>query len=75
MTARTNPRGGAIIGSPSAMEKDGGRDEEDSKPSPLVTSSDALIASYPDQEVVQEEAIPHDRIPSGWTRVKLEPDW
>jgi hypothetical protein len=55
MTARTNPRGGAI-GSPSAMEKDGGRDEEDSKPSPLVTSSDALIASYPDQEIVQEEA-------------------
>jgi hypothetical protein len=47
------------------------RDEEDSKPS-LVTSS-ALIASYPDQEVVQEEAT-HDRIPSGWTRLKLEPD-
>jgi hypothetical protein len=68
MAARTNPRGGAI-GSPSSVERDGGRDEEDSKPSPLVTSS-ALIASYPNQEVVQE-----DRIPSGWTRVKLEPDW
>jgi hypothetical protein len=66
--ARANPRGGAV-GSPSYVEKDGGRDEEDSKPSPLVTSS-ALIASYPNQEVVQE-----DRIPSGWTRVKLEPDW
>jgi hypothetical protein len=66
--ARTNPRGGAT-GSPSSVERDGGRDEEDSKPSPLVTSS-ALIASYPNQEVVQE-----DRIPSGWTRVKLEPDW
>jgi hypothetical protein len=73
MAARTNPRGGAI-GSPSSMEKDGGRDEEDSKPSPLVTSSDALIASYPDQEVVQEEAAHHE-IPLGWTRVKLEPDW
>jgi hypothetical protein len=65
VSSRTNPRGGAI-GSPSYVEKDGGRDEEDSKPSPLVTSS-APIASYPNQEVVQEEATP-DRISSGWTR-------
>jgi hypothetical protein len=65
---RTNPRGGAI-GSPSSMEKDDGDgpdEEEDSKPSP-VTSSSALTASYPDEEVVQED-------PAGWKRVKLEPD-
>jgi hypothetical protein len=70
--ARTNPRGGAT-GSPSSVEKDGSRDKEDSKPSPLVTSS-ALIASSPDQEVVQEEA-PYLNIPVGWKLVKLEPDW
>jgi hypothetical protein len=52
------------------VEKDGGRDEEDSKPS-LVTSSSALVSSYPDQEVVQEET---HKIPSGRKRVKLEPD-
>ena len=28
----------------------------------------------PDQELVQEEAMA-DEIPSGWTHVKLEPDW
>jgi hypothetical protein len=55
------------------VEKDGGLDEEDSKPS-LVASSSALIASYPDQEVVQEEAHTHYEIPSGWKHVKLEPD-
>jgi hypothetical protein len=63
IAARTNPRGGAI-GSRSYVEKDGGRDDEDSKPS-LVTSSSALVASYPDQEVVREEAH-HNTIPSGW---------
>jgi hypothetical protein len=57
----------------SSVEEDGGdRDAEDSKPS-LVTSS-ALIGSYPDQEVVQEESTTPDDIPSGWVRVKLEPD-
>jgi hypothetical protein len=44
----THPRGGAI-GSRSSVENDGGRNEEDSKPPPLV-------ASYPHQEIVQEEA-------------------
>jgi hypothetical protein len=72
----TNPRGGAI-GSPSSMEKDDGdgpdeEEEEDSKPSP-VTSSSALTASYPDEEVVQEDAT-HYKLPAGWKRVKLEPD-
>jgi hypothetical protein len=72
--ARTNKRGEAnTTGSCSSVEEDGGcRDEEDSKPS-LVTSS-TLLGSYPDQEVVQEAAATPDEIPSGWTRVKLEPD-
>jgi hypothetical protein len=73
MAAATNPRDGAI-GSRSSVEKDGAaRDEEDdSKPS-MVTSSSAILDSYPDQEaeVVQQEAY---KIPSGWKRVKLEPD-
>jgi hypothetical protein len=73
---RTNQRGASkatatICGS---VEEDGGnRDEEDSKPS-LVTSSVLPIRSYPHQEVVQEEATTPDEIPSGWKRVKLEPD-
>jgi hypothetical protein len=49
MAATTNPRGGAT-GGRSSVEKYGGRDEEDSKPS-LVNSSSVLVASYPpDQE-------------------------
>jgi hypothetical protein len=69
---RTNRRGEAT-GSRSSVEEDGGdRDAEDSKPS-LVTIS-AQIGSYPDQEVVQEESTTPDEIPSGWVRVKLEPD-
>jgi hypothetical protein len=71
MAARTNPIGGAI-GSRSSVEKDGDRDEEDSEPS-LGASSSALIASYPDQEIVQQEAT-HYEIPPLWKRVKLEPD-
>jgi hypothetical protein len=71
MAARTNPRGGAI-GKRSSVEKDGGRDEEDSKPS-LVTPSSALVASYPDQELVQKGSM-HYKIPAGWKLVKLEPD-
>jgi hypothetical protein len=71
MAARTNPRDGAIdSGNP--VEKDGDREEEDSKPS-LGTSSAVTASSYPDQEVVQE-ATQHYKIPSGWKRVKLEPD-
>jgi hypothetical protein len=62
MAAMTNPRDGAIV-SPSSVENDGVRDEDDSTPF-LVTTSSALVASYPDQEVVQEEA--HNTIPSCW---------
>jgi hypothetical protein len=60
----------------SVEENGGGRDEEeDSKPSLVTSSSSALTGSYPDREVVQaEEATTPDEIPSGWTRVKLEPD-
>jgi hypothetical protein len=59
--ARTNPRGGAFGGSPSSVERDGGRDEEHSIPSPAG---------------VQEEATYYDKeLPLGWIRVKLEPDW
>jgi hypothetical protein len=67
MVARTNQRGNATV-SCSSVEKDGGDDEEDSKPTPVTSS--ALIH----QEVVQEEAKPYYKIPSGWKRVKLEPD-
>jgi hypothetical protein len=74
VATKPNQRVTATAGICSSVEKDGGgRDEEDSKPY-LVTTS-ALIASDPDEEVVQEEATIHDVIPSGWTRVKLEPDW
>jgi hypothetical protein len=72
-TSMAKQRGEVTVGSCSSVQEDGGGgDEEDSKPS-LVTSS-ALIGSYPDQEVVQEEATIPDEIPSGWVRVKLEPD-
>jgi hypothetical protein len=71
MAARANPTRGGAIGKRSSVEKDGGRDEEDSNPF-LVTTSSALVASYPDQEEVVQEA--HYKIPSGWKRVKLEPD-
>jgi hypothetical protein len=70
MAATTNPRGGAS--GRSSVEKDGGHDEEDSKPSLVNSSSVLVVASYPDQEVVQEHT--HYEIPSGWKRVKLEPD-
>jgi hypothetical protein len=63
IAARKTPRGGAI-GSRSPVKKDGGRHEEDSKPS-LGTSISALVASYPDQEVVREEAT-QNKVPSGW---------
>jgi hypothetical protein len=69
LAARTNPRGGAI-GSRSSVENGAGHDEEeeDSKPSPKlspVTSTSALVASYPDQKVVQEEST-HYEIPSAF---------
>jgi hypothetical protein len=81
MTAstKTNQRGASTATGTSCgsvVEEDGGnRDEEDSKPS-LVTSSSALLTgTYPDQEVVREEATTPDEIPFlGWKRVKLEPD-
>jgi hypothetical protein len=67
--SRTSQRGKATGCCSSSLEKAaGGRDEEDS-------SGCALLASYPVQEVVSEEAArTPDIIPSGWTRVKLEPD-
>jgi hypothetical protein len=71
MTARTNPRGSAICKRRSVEKDHGGRDDEDSKPS-LVTGSSPIVASYPDQEDVQEKA--HYKTPSGWKHVKLEPD-
>jgi hypothetical protein len=81
IVAKANQRG-KDTGSGTSLEKDGssvvedgGRDEEESEPS-LVTSSE-LIGLNPGQYVVQEEAavdqVPSG-IPSGWTRVKLEPD-
>jgi hypothetical protein len=73
IAARTNPRGSAAIGKRRSVENDSGRDDdEDSKPSLVTSSSALLVASYPDQEVVQENT--RYKIPSGWTRVKLEPD-
>jgi hypothetical protein len=73
-TTGTNQRGEAA-GSCGSVEECGGagRKEEDSKPS-LVTSSALLIGSYSDQVAVQEEVTTPNDIPSGWTRVKLEPD-
>jgi hypothetical protein len=79
-STRTNQRGDASKAtgtSCGSVEEDGGgrdEEEEDSKPS-QVTSSSALTDSYLDREIVQaEEATTPDEIPSGWTRVKLEPD-
>jgi hypothetical protein len=72
MVARTNQRGKATRTSGSVESDLGVRDEVDSRQS-LVEPS-ALTCSYPDQEVVQEEATPPGEIPCGWTRVKLEPD-
>jgi hypothetical protein len=72
-STRANQQRGKATGSCSSVEEDGdGLAGEDSKPS-LVTSS-ALVGSYPHQEVVQQEATTPGEIPSGWTRVKLEPD-
>jgi hypothetical protein len=61
MASRTNPRRGAIGGSPSYVEEnDSGRDEDDSKSS---------------QAVVKEEVVATcDKLPLGWKHVKLEPD-
>jgi hypothetical protein len=67
MAASVNQRDNATV-SGSYVETDCGLDEEDTNPSPVTSS--ALIGSDPDQEVVEEKAT----IPSGWTRVKLEPD-
>jgi hypothetical protein len=40
--ARTNPTGGAIGSSPSYVDKDGGRDEEDSKSSQVGVTHNKL---------------------------------
>jgi hypothetical protein len=76
MGARTNQRGTAT-GSCSSVEEDGGGrveglvdDKEDSNPS--LVASCTLMGTSPSQELVQAEA--PGQIPSGWTRVKLEPD-
>jgi hypothetical protein len=53
----------------------GGLDEEDSKPSPVKSSSTLTGLDHPGQEVVPEEATTTPGvIPFGWIRVKLEPD-
>jgi hypothetical protein len=73
---RTNQGGNVARGS--AAKKDGsGREEEDSKPSPVTSSSTAVarISSDTTQEVVQEEATPAACLPPGWTLQKVEPDW
>jgi hypothetical protein len=68
--SRTYHQRGNTTVSGSSVATDCGRDEEDANPSLVATSGSALIGSDPDQEFVQDEGI----IPSGWTRVKLEPD-
>jgi hypothetical protein len=71
--SRTHHQRGKATVSGSHVEAHCGRGEEVAKSSLVTTSGSALIGSDPYryyQEVVQEEAI----IPSGWTRVKLEPD-
>jgi hypothetical protein len=72
----TNPRGKRTSGNCSCVEDYvGGLEEEDSNTS-LVTVS-ARTGSDPGQEVDQEEeeeATTLCEIPSGWARVKLEPD-
>jgi hypothetical protein len=56
-------------------EHRGCEEEDDSKPSLMTTHSVALISSYANEEFDQEEEEATTReIPSGWTRVKLEPD-
>jgi hypothetical protein len=57
------------------VEKNGGGgDEEDSKPLLVTSSAARMLGSSPGQEFVQEQATTLGEIPSGWTRVKLEPD-
>jgi hypothetical protein len=75
----TNQRGASTATGTShgsVEEEDGvGRDEEDSKPSLVTSTNGALLSgNYPDQEVVREKATAPDEIPSGWKRLKLEPD-
>jgi hypothetical protein len=74
MAAMTNQRGNATD-TCTSLETDGGpNEEEDSKPSPVTSSgSSAVIASNPGHQVVQEEPTA-GQIPSGWIRMKLEPD-
>ena len=75
MADRTN-QNGKTAGRCSWVEDDaGGLDEEDSNPSPVTGG--AQTGSDPGQEVDQEEdeeATTLCEVPSGWARVKLEPD-
>jgi hypothetical protein len=73
MAAWTNLRGNAT-GSCSSVEENGGHEEEDSRPSLVTCSSSALTGSYPGQEPLVQEEAALGEIPSGWIRVKLEPD-
>jgi hypothetical protein len=67
---------GYAAGSCSCSEENGdGRDEKEPEPEPAIVTSGTLIrSSDPDQDIVREKAAP-DKIPAGWTRTKLEPDW
>jgi hypothetical protein len=70
MGARKNQRRNATGSSTFVEEDGGGWDEEDSK----AYTSCVRIGSSPGQAVVQEQATTLGEVPSGWTRVKLEPD-
>jgi hypothetical protein len=70
----TNQRGKDAAGiSGTSMVDDGGCEDDDSKPSPMTSSS--LIGLGPCQEVVQaKKTTTSADIPIGWIRVKFEPD-
>jgi hypothetical protein len=53
--ARTNPRRGAIGGSPGSVERDGGRDEEDSKSSQARVQEEEEAMHLQDQEELEKE--------------------
>jgi hypothetical protein len=74
-TGRTNQRGTANARR-SASKKDGvgGREEEDSKPSPVTSGDAGRISSATAQEVVQEEATPDAYLQPGWTSLQVELD-
>jgi hypothetical protein len=53
--ARTNPRRGAIGGSPGSVERDGGRDEEDSKSSQAGVQEEEEAMHLQYQEELEKE--------------------